>query len=88
MAEQSGGEFAPAVSTTRTGDAAVPEHAKFAEIRRRSRLRLTTISIRNAASTPEPISSSTAPPLLPSGVSSVRHKGQPRCPCRDEFELV
>ena len=47
-----------------------------------------TISIRNAPSTAETISSLTAPPLLPSGAISVRHKGQPHCPCRDEFELV
>ena len=34
------GEFTPAVSTTRTGHAAVPQHAKFAEIRLRPCLRL------------------------------------------------
>ena len=35
-----------------------------------------------------PISSSTAPPLSLSGVSSVRHKGQRHCPCRDWFAFV
>ena len=34
--EQSGGEFALAVPTTRTGYATVSQHAKFAKIRRRS----------------------------------------------------
>lgn len=35
LAEQSGREFPPAFSTTRAGDAEVPPHAKFAEIRLR-----------------------------------------------------
>jgi hypothetical protein len=34
VAEQPGGEFTPAISTTGTSDAAVLEYAKFAEIRR------------------------------------------------------
>ncbi len=38
--EQSGGELAPAISTTRTSHATLPQHAKFAEICRRSCLRL------------------------------------------------
>ena len=40
LGQQPGGEFAPAVPTTGAGDAPVPAHAKFAEIRRRPRLRL------------------------------------------------
>lgn len=44
-----------------------------------------TTSIRSDTSTPEQISSCIAQLLSPSGVSSARHKGQLRCPCRDEF---
>ena len=40
LAEQQGREFAPARSTTREGHASLPAHAKFAEIRRRTRIRL------------------------------------------------
>ena len=36
LAQQSRGELTPAVSTTRTGHAAVPQHGMFAEISRRS----------------------------------------------------
>ncbi len=68
--QQSSREFTLAVSTTRTGHAAVPSHAKFTEIRLRSRLRSATISTRNATSTHAPISSSTEPPLLLSGARS------------------
>ena len=38
VAEQPGGEFTPAISTTGTRDASVPGYAKFAEIRRCTRL--------------------------------------------------
>ena len=40
LAEQPSGEFTSAFSTTRKGDAPLPAHAKFAEIRRRSRFSL------------------------------------------------
>jgi hypothetical protein len=39
LAEQQGAEFAPAISMTGAGDAALPGHAKFAEIRVRPCLR-------------------------------------------------
>ncbi len=88
LAEQSGGEFAPAVSTTRTRHATVPQHAKFAEIRRRSCLRLQPFQPGAPPLLTRAISSSTEPPLSPSGATSARHKGQLRCPCRDWFESV
>jgi putative transposase len=39
LAEQPRGELAPAIPTTGAGDAPVPAHAKFAEVRLRPRLR-------------------------------------------------
>lgn len=51
-------------------------------------LQFSTTLIRNAASTLDRISSSTATPLSPSGANLVRHKRQCYCPCRDEFEFV
>jgi hypothetical protein len=50
---------------------------------------LSTITlIRNAASQVDLISSSTAPPLLPSGVASARNKRQRHCSFGDWFEFV
>ncbi len=88
LAEQQGGEFAPAIPTTRAGDAPVPADAKSAEIRRRPRLRLQPLQSGTQPLKPNDISSSTVPPLSPSGAVLARHKGQHHCPCRDWFELV
>ncbi len=50
---------------------------------------LSTIDlIRNGASQLDPISNTTAPPLLLSGAISARHNGQCHCSCRNRFELV
>jgi hypothetical protein len=48
----------------------------------------TTISTRSARSTHATISRPTEPLFSPSGAKFVRHKGQPHCPCRDQFSSV
>ena len=55
MAEQSGGEFTPTFPTTRTRHATVPEHAKFAKVRRRSLLRLKPLQPRTQSLQPKPL---------------------------------
>ena len=69
LGKQSGGEFPLAVSTTRTRYAPLPTDALSAESSLPSTLQSTTISIRNATSTHETISSSIEPLLLLSGAN-------------------
>ena len=71
LAEQSGGEFTPAVPATRTRHARFQADAKPSEIRHRSLFRLPT-SICDDTSAHGTISRSTASRHSPSGVSSER----------------
>ena len=93
-AQQSRREFASAVSTTRTGHAAVSKHedaANSAQFMPRS----TTISIRSAISSPARFTNKGAPPRWPSGAPSrpnrrlglrVLRPTQTTCRCSDKAD--